>query len=98
MRQMDNVRGFIQHAFRYLHTFFSLKVYIGKHMHRVPEQSVVFFPCHTTWVCCGIAGIVSFKKKKKQTVSLDINAIDNQAQSILNRGYSACQEAKLLYF
>ena len=38
-------------------------VYFGKHMPGVPDGSMVFFPCQDNVLCCGLTGIVFFKKK-----------------------------------
>lgn len=40
-------------------------VYFGKSLKTIACGSLVFFPCTDVFVCCGLAGIVAYKKKEK---------------------------------
>ena len=95
MNLKDNLVYFVQNALRQLHAFVSLNVYFGKHISRVPEHSIVFFPYQNTLLGCGIAGIVSIKKNKNKKDSLDVDAIDDRIQTILTHGYTRCQKHNL---
>ena len=44
-------------------------VYVAKDLSQVPPGSIVFFPLRNTLLCCGLAGIVAVKKKRKTVAS-----------------------------
>jgi glucosamine--fructose-6-phosphate aminotransferase (isomerizing) len=74
----------------------SAHVYIGKFIERVPQGSIVFFPCRQTTFFCGIAGIVAFKNKKSTTDGLDLDSLENLIGQIEAGGYQSCAPAKRL--
>ena len=39
--------------------------YVGLHLSRVPQGSLVLLPCSPATLCCGVAGIVAFKPENK---------------------------------
>ena len=52
-------------------SYLSAKVYFGKDPAGVPCNSFIFFPCRQNILCCGLAGIVSFKREKKPASKID---------------------------
>ena len=66
-------------------------VYFGRHLSNVPENSIIFFPYHDRIFCCGIAGIVSFKKKEKSEKSIDINGLNDILKMIEDRCFTDCK-------
>ncbi len=72
-------------------------VYIGKYIGRVPDGSIVFFPCRQTAVCCGIAGIVTFKNKKVKQDALDLGWLEDLVRQIETSGYRSCDQADRWY-
>jgi len=62
-------------------------IYFGRHVSGVPDNSIVFFPCSENILFCGLAGIVSFKKKKTGG-SIDTACLNDMVKKIEARGYS----------
>ena len=48
----------------HLHRILRTPIYIGRNAGTVPPGSIVLFPYRENILCCGIAAIVSFKRKK----------------------------------
>ena len=67
-------------------------VYFGKYVDRVPNRSLIFFPCRQTILCCGIAGIVAFKNKQTKPSILDLESLENSARKIETNGYQSCEQ------
>ncbi|MCK5420326.1 MAG: hypothetical protein KAI93_17500, partial [Desulfobacterales bacterium] len=67
-------------------------VYFGKHIHRVPDGAIVFFPCRETMLYCGIAGIVAFKNKPAMRHRFDLESLEKMARQIEAGGYQSCQQ------
>jgi hypothetical protein len=67
-------------------------VYFGKYMARVPNGSIVFFPCRQTMFCCGIAGIVAFKNNPKERHNFNFKSLAEMAREIEACGYQSCQQ------
>ena len=61
----------------------------------VPDGSVVFFPCHNNILCCGLTGIVSFKKKKKTEGRIDIASLNDMLKKIEDNCYANCRQNDL---
>jgi glucosamine--fructose-6-phosphate aminotransferase (isomerizing) len=70
------------------------KVYFGKYVDRVPNGSIVFFPCRQTMFCCGIAGIVAFKNKPKERHNFKLESLEEMARQIEAAGYQSCQQTE----
>jgi len=62
-------------------------------MDRVPNGSIVFFPCRQTVFCCGIAGIVAFKNKPKEHHNFDFEPFKEMIRQIEAWGNQSCQQA-----
>jgi len=69
-------------------------IYFGRHMAGVPDNSIVFFPCSENILFCGLAGIVSFKKKKTGG-RVDAACLDDMVKKIEAHGYSDCINKEL---
>ena len=67
-------------------------VYFGKHIHRVPDDAIVFFPCRETMLCCGIAGMVAFKNKPAIRHHFDLELLENRVRQIEAAGYQSCRQ------
>ena len=81
---------FIRQQTKGIRGFLSADVYFGKFIDRVPEGSVVLFPCRQTMLFCGIAGIVAFKAKKQAPKVLNIEALEDLIRQIEAGGYESC--------
>ncbi|MBI5590510.1 MAG: SIS domain-containing protein [Deltaproteobacteria bacterium] len=75
------------------------RVYFGRHLAAVPEGSVIFFPCRSDFLCCGLSGIVSFKPgKTDQTdlaVDLPVDRLGNALLAVEAGGYATCKKSAL---
>ena len=70
--------------------YLSAKVYFGKDPANVPCRSFIFFPCPKNVLCCGLAGIVSFKKEKKQATDIDITPMEDNIGKIEAHSFNLC--------
>ena len=73
----------------------SADVYFGKHMADLPEGSMVFFPCQDTLVCCGLAGIVSFKQKNKTDQCINTQSLKDMLIKIKEFCCENCRQNDL---
>ena len=71
-------------------------IYVGKFIERVPQGSIVFFPCRQTTFFCGIAGIVAFKNKKPAVNGLNLDSLEKIIGRIEASGYQSCEPSKRL--
>lgn len=69
--------------------YLSAKIYFGKDPANVPSRSFIFFPCRQNILCCGLAGIVSFKKEKKEA-AIDIASMEDNIGKIEARSFEFC--------
>ena len=72
-------------------------IFIGRHTSNVPDYSIIFFPCYTHTFCCGIAGIVSFKKKKKSEIHVDVAHLSDVLESIKTQHFEDCKRNDLSF-
>jgi glucosamine--fructose-6-phosphate aminotransferase (isomerizing) len=70
-----------------------LNVYIGRNPVSVPHGSIVFFPCCSAFLCCGLSGIVSFKPAKSDPSDLPAEGFRKALSDVEAGGYAACQKA-----
>jgi len=70
-------------------------VYFGKHMADLPDGSMVFFPCQDNILCCGLTGIVTFRKKNKTDDRIDINSLKDMLIKIQDLCYANCRQNDL---
>ncbi|MBW2320148.1 MAG: hypothetical protein JRF31_04715 [Deltaproteobacteria bacterium] len=67
-------------------------VYFGRHMADLPDGSIIFLPYQDNMLCCGLAGIVSFKKKNKTDDRIDINSLKDMFTKIQDLCYENCRQ------
>lgn len=84
------ISGLICAVFSNIPFYLSAKVYFGKDPANVPCRSFIFFPCQANVLCCGLAGIVSFKKEKKQAPDIDITSIEDIIGRIGTHSFNLC--------
>ena len=82
--------GIMSAVFSNIFFYLSAKVYFGKNPANVPCRSFIFFPCPENILCCGLAGIVSFKKEKKQAPDIDITSIEDIIGRIGTHSFNLC--------
>ena len=81
--------------FGHILNFLSAEVYFGRHTSDVTDGSIVFFPCRDNILCCGLTGIVSFKKKNTQQNHIDINTLKDMFKNIQDLCYANCSRDDL---
>ena len=90
MRQSSRIKHHILSIFKIISFFLTLPVYFGKHPSRVPGHSILFFPCRSTLLCCGLAGIVTIKYKEKQQSFVNISSLVDHIMTIESHGHVEC--------
>jgi glucosamine--fructose-6-phosphate aminotransferase (isomerizing) len=55
-----------------MEALFRRRVYFGRDLSRVPQDSLVFFPYHSNRLSCGLTGIVSINSKQTSDIQIDI--------------------------
>ena len=92
MKPLDRM---IHRIGRALRTLLTADIYFGRHPSNAVAPAIIFFPCYFNTLCCGIAGIVSFKKKPVISETVDVSALSEQVDVLKASGYSACKEKAL---
>jgi glucosamine--fructose-6-phosphate aminotransferase (isomerizing) len=77
--------AFSRGVYRRVASYLSADVYFGRTIAAVPPGALVFFPYRDTVLCCGIAGIVSYKKKRS-IPPVDITELDQRVSRIARQG------------
>ncbi len=70
-------------------------IYFGRHISGVPDHSIILFPYRPCRFGCGIAGIVSYKKKKQPKASVDMMTLDGMLKKIIGRRFADCEQDNL---
>ncbi len=70
--------------------YLSAYVYFGKDPANVPCRSFIFFPCPGNVLCCGLAGIISFKKEKREALDIDIIPMEDNIGKIEAHSFNLC--------
>jgi glucosamine--fructose-6-phosphate aminotransferase (isomerizing) len=89
---LKRIRHFFHNRILSARWLLGVNVYFGKYVERVPDGSIVFFPCRQTILCCGIAGIVAFKNKPKERHNFKLESLEEMARKIEAAGYESCQQ------
>ncbi|MDH3886563.1 MAG: glutamine--fructose-6-phosphate aminotransferase, partial [Desulfobacterales bacterium] len=89
---LRRIRHFYRNCILRARWLLEAKVYFGKYVDRVPNGSIVFFPCRQTMLCCGIAGIVAFKNKPKERHSFNFESLAEMARVMEASGYQSCKQ------
>jgi len=82
------VKGIIGFVF----TFLLSDVYFGRSPAGLPDNSIVFFPCSENIFCCGIAGLVSFKRREKKADHINIASLNDMVMKVGTKGYMDCAQ------
>ena len=65
-------------------------VYFGRHPSQVPENSWILFPLSLNTACCGICGIVSFKKPGDALLPVDLKPMKEIIGQVQDCGIESC--------
>ncbi|MBW2592239.1 MAG: hypothetical protein JRE58_04420, partial [Deltaproteobacteria bacterium] len=69
-----------------LRSYLPTGVCFGRDIADAPEGSILFFPCRSTTFYCGLAGIVSFKRKDRTPSTINVDAMQDMTATIEHRG------------
>ena len=99
MKYLNSLWSFSQFFSEWIASVLFSKVYFGRHLVSVPNGSVIFFPCASNFLCCGLSGIVSFKPGKTdhsdQPAGLPLDSFSNTLLAVESGGYPACKKSAL---
>lgn len=70
-------------------------VYLCRSLSSVRENSIVLFPCSHTTLCCGLAGLVSFKKKHNTDKHVSLQSLKQAIKIIESHGFIFCKDNDL---
>ncbi|MFC1857175.1 SIS domain-containing protein [Thermodesulfobacteriota bacterium] len=77
-------------AIRSVCEFLTFNVYVGKSLAKIPQKSIVIFPCRNTLFCCGLTGIVSFKSETEAPQPISLTPLEDMLRQIQGHNYAAC--------
>lgn len=99
MKSLNYLWSLIRYCCEWITAALFLRVYFGRHSVAVPNGSIVFFPCCSNILCCGLSGIVSFKPGKMGhsdlLADLPVDDLRNTLLAVESCGYSACKKSAL---
>ena len=78
--KLEKIFDFAQGVFKQMRVWFEADIFFGKCISDVRSDSIVFFPVLSNILFCGLAGIVSFKKKT--SASVDIRSLNDLAEKV----------------
>jgi len=67
-------------------------VYFGRFLQSVPAGSVIICPVRPALLCCGLSGIVSFKKQPHIAMPVEIPALESMATTMESCNLKLCQK------
>jgi glutamine---fructose-6-phosphate transaminase (isomerizing) len=70
-------------------------IYFGKNPKCIPVGSIVFFPCQTSTLNCGLAGIVALKLKETSHIPIDIDKLDQMVDQTTSTSFDLCRQNSL---
>ncbi len=99
MKYLNSLLSLFQFCSEWLASVLLSSVYFGRHPAAVPKGSVIFFPCSSNFLCCGLSGIVSFKLGKTDhsdlAADLPVDGLRNTLLAVESGGYSTCKISAL---
>lgn len=78
------------HAGRKVIKFLSSPIYLGRTFDAVPGGALVVFPNRPEVLCCGLAGIVAYKKRQSQSVSGDLDRLEQDVRAVAEGNGTLC--------
>lgn len=76
---------------RVLNTLFSTRFFFGKCVNAVPAGSLVFFPLRPNTLCCGLAGIVAFKRTDEPRLPV-FTELSDRIDRVLASGWKSAAD------
>ncbi len=69
---------------------FAGRIYFGRSLAGVPAGAIVFFPYRPSLLACGLTGIVTFKRKTKQSPPVDLAEMARTVETVVRHRLAAC--------
>ncbi len=88
---------YVKHLCILIRRYLLSDVYLGRHVDRVPNRSIVFFPYRDNIFCCGLAGIVSYKMKKRTRDPVAVASLNDMLEAIKSSCYAECRKNELYF-
>ncbi len=66
-----------------------LNIHVGRCPARVPGGSIIIFPCRASLLCCGLSGIIYFKRPSGTDTVQQVEILAKMADSVMSSGYAA---------
>jgi glutamine---fructose-6-phosphate transaminase (isomerizing) len=103
MKYLNSLWSSIRFCGKWMASALFSSVYFGRHPAAVSNGSVIFFPCCTTFLCCGLSGIVSFKLRETEPSALQadlpddlpVDGLRNTLLAVESGGYAVCKKSAL---
>jgi glutamine---fructose-6-phosphate transaminase (isomerizing) len=91
------IRRIFRLVIRRIFRLFPFPVYFGRYPSRLPNHSIVFFPCCRTSFSCGLAGIVTLNDREAGDGKIDIDSLEFQVETVEGNGYENGLSVKTEY-
>ncbi|MCF8068643.1 MAG: SIS domain-containing protein [Desulfobacterales bacterium] len=82
---------------KFLFGLLRTNVFWCKHLSKMPENAIVFFPCCSSTLCCGFTGIVAIARGSKSVANFDITPLDDAIREVEKYGFSACSNSQAAF-
>ena len=92
MKTGQKIYHFIKEVCRRALGCLRTKVYFGKHLSRVPNRSLIFFPCLVNRLSCGLTGIVAYQNKTQKVTPVTVAFLREMLDKIEDYQFTNCLE------
>lgn len=92
-----HILGRFFRSMTHLLKWFFAHVYFGRHILRVPENSIVLFPLHMSTLHCGLTGLITFKGKAPADADIDLDGLTERLKTIESNGFRFCKDASVSF-
>ena len=90
---INNIYRILKSIYRQTLLFLLADIYLGRCMANVPDGSILISPLRKNILCCGLAGIVTFKKREKKDSCVDVVLLDEMVKKIETSGRDGHNQA-----
>ena len=79
-------------VFRWISANLISGIYFGRHIDTVPAGSLVLFPCCSSLLCCGLSGMVSFKRTRSGDTDQLVAGLKDLLFPVADSGFCSCRD------
>lgn len=87
---LNRVCSCLHHISGKIDFLLSAKIYFGRTITRVPDNSIVFFPYSQHILFCGLAGIIAYKSSNDKNTDFDIPSLNDTIRKIQKNNHKKC--------